>query len=347
MASLPIFRVPSYQNKLVESYQDKVNTMGDTRQGPIEFNITGNNDLIDLTSMALHVSAKITKADGSAYAADSSTAKVEVAFINNVLHSLFSDIIVSINDTIVEGGELQYNIKSMINTLFTYSTQTMEKHLFASGFVKDQAGKMDDVANTGYVARKGWTSGGASKDFYGKLFVDMFQQHRYLISNVNMRIKLIKAAYNFTLSCNMTGEKPKLVIESAKLYFKRVKPHPSILQNIEANLSRGGMVHYPINRIDIVSIPVAANTLDIFKEQLFYGRVPKMIVMAMADNEAMSGVYNKNPFNFKHNDVKHLDLRISGTSKPLLPLMPPNFKGKSCLREYMSLLETMSILGKD
>src|SRR5438552_17713704 len=119
MSNLPIFGVPRYQEELVESYQDGVNTMGDTRQGPIEFNITGNNDLIDLSYIALHVTAKITKADGTAYAADASAAKTEVAFINNVLHSLFSDIIVSINDTIVEGGELQYNIKSMINTLFT------------------------------------------------------------------------------------------------------------------------------------------------------------------------------------------------------------------------------------
>src|SRR5438552_8237842 len=234
----------------------------------------------------------------------------------------------------------------MISTLFTYSSQTMEKHLFASGFVKDHSGKMDDVANTGYVARKAWSAAGATKDFYGKLFVDMFQQPRYLISNINMRIKLIKAAYSFAISCSQASEKPKFVIESAKLYFKRIRPHPSILQNIETNLSRGGTVHYSINRIDIVSISVAANTLDISKEQLFYGRVPKMIVMAMVDNESMSGVYNKNPFNFKHNDVKHLDLKISGTSKPLLPLTP-NFKGKSCLREYMSLLETMSILGRD
>src|SRR5438552_7360387 len=219
MSSLPIFGVQRYQDKFVESYQDEVNTMGDTKQGPIEFSITGNNDLIDLSSITLHVSAKITKADGSPYAAETTSAKVEVAFINNVLHSLFSDIIVSINNTIVEGRELQYNIKSMINTLFTYSTQTMEKHLFASGFVKDVAGKMDDVANTGYIARKAWSAAGAIKDFYGKLFVDFFQQNRYLISNINMRMKLIKAAYAFAISCSISGERPKFVIESAKLYF--------------------------------------------------------------------------------------------------------------------------------
>src|SRR5438552_10466508 len=133
MSNLPIFGVPAYQNELVESYQDEVYTIGDTTHGPIEFNITGNNDLIDLSSIALHVLAKITKADGKTYAADAADAKIEVAFINNVLHSLFSDIIVSLNNTILEGGQLQYSLKSMINTLFTYSTETTVKQLFALG----------------------------------------------------------------------------------------------------------------------------------------------------------------------------------------------------------------------
>ena len=78
----------------------------------------------------------------SAYPAETKDAKQEVAFINNVLHALFSDIILSINDTIVEGGELQYNVKSIINTLFSYSNETMEKQLFASGFAKESRVKL-------------------------------------------------------------------------------------------------------------------------------------------------------------------------------------------------------------
>src|SRR5438552_5807120 len=133
MENLPIFEMPAYQNELVESYQDEVHTMGETTHGPIEFNITGNNDLIDLNSIALHLKAKITKADGTTYAADG---KIEVAFINNVLHSLFSDIIVSLNDTILEGGQVQYGLKSMISTIFSYSSETMQNQVFASGFSK-------------------------------------------------------------------------------------------------------------------------------------------------------------------------------------------------------------------
>ena len=50
--------------------------------------------------------------------------------------------------------------------------------------------------------------------------------------------------------------------------------------------------------------------LKVSKEQLFYGKLPKIIVMSMADSEAMSGVYAKSPFNFKPYNIKQLDLRI-------------------------------------
>ncbi|HYT44934.1 MAG TPA: hypothetical protein VEP90_21585 [Methylomirabilota bacterium] len=190
----------------------------------------------------MHISVKITKSDGLAFAD-----KAEVAFKNNVLHSLFSDVIVTINDTIVEGGEMQYPMKSMISTLFTYGTDTMEKQLWASGFVKDDAGKIDDVANKGYVARKAWTNAGSSKEFYGKLFVDLFQQHKYMIGNVNMRIKLVKATFAEALWTNISGEKAKFSIDSAKLYLRKIRPHPQVVMGVEASLAKGAMVYYQIN----------------------------------------------------------------------------------------------------
>jgi len=222
----------------------------------------------------------------------------------------------------------------------------MKKQLGASGFAMDEAGKADDVSNKGYIERRGWTIAGASKTFYSKLFVDLFQQPKYMIGNVSMRIKLVKANYEAALWTNITGEKPKFAIESAKLYLRKIRPHPKILMDVESNLARGGMVHYPINRTEIVTIYAPVNILELSKEQLFYGRIPKIIVMAMVDSEAISGMYNKNPYNFKSSNVKYIDLRIDGVSKPILPLTP-NFKTKMCTREYMNLLEAMGILGKD
>ena len=98
MSNLPIFASPAFQEDLVDSYQVDINPLADISMNPIEFNISGNGDFIDLNSITLSVKAKITKADGLAYAKDA-----EVAFINNALHSMFSDIIVTLGETIVEG----------------------------------------------------------------------------------------------------------------------------------------------------------------------------------------------------------------------------------------------------
>ena len=120
-----------YQQELEGSYQVDVSPMGDIAQGPIEFNIIGNDDFIDLNAITLHTKVKIVKQDGSVYLKDA-----EVALINNAFHSLFSDIIVTINETIVEGGEQIYYLKALISTLFSFTEGTMEKQLFSTGFVK-------------------------------------------------------------------------------------------------------------------------------------------------------------------------------------------------------------------
>ena len=340
MSQLPSFEGSTYDEELQSNYQVKVHPMGKIGHRPIEFLIVGNNDLIDLSSITLHASAKITKADGNAYEKDA-----EVAFVNNALHSMFSDVIVTMNETIVEGDGQQYSHKSMINTLFAYTNETMEKQLFTSGFAKDDLSKADDVTNKGYITRKAWTNEGAIKEFYGKFNVDLFRQPRSLIPNMNFRIKLIKNASKFALFTK-TDDKPKFTIETAVLYMKKIRPHPQILNAIVSNLARGGIVQYPINRIELVSIPLSPGKTELSRDQLFYGKVSKILLMSMIDNKAYNGDYKLNPYHYKHNTIESVDLRLDGESKPILPLTP-NFKEKRCIREYTSLLETMSIFGND
>src|SRR5277367_4808732 len=131
MSNLPIFGSPMYQDDLDCNYQVDINPLVEIGYGPIEFNVVGNDDFIDLSATTLHVTGKIIKADGTAHAD-----KAAVAFINNTLHSLFSDVVVTINDSIVEGGEQIYALKSMIGTIFSYSSDTMDKQFLFFRFCK-------------------------------------------------------------------------------------------------------------------------------------------------------------------------------------------------------------------
>ena len=155
--SLPIFSPLQVNEELLESYHLEYLPIIELDKGPIEFLITGNEYFINFSATTLYLQANITKADGSAYPAETSSAKQEVAFKNNTLHTLFSDVLVKFNETLVEGGEAFYPLKSYINTLFSFSDTTMDRQLFSSGFVKDDASAMDAITNKGYITRKAWS----------------------------------------------------------------------------------------------------------------------------------------------------------------------------------------------
>ena len=140
------------------------------------------------------------------------------------------------------------------------------------------------------------------------------------MGNVNMKIKLVKAANSFVIWTYDAIEKPKFIIEKATLYLRKVRPNPQIANHVYENISKGAVVYYPINRTELTMLSISAGTLDFCKDQLFYGKMPKLLVMSMVDNVALNGVYGKNPFNFKHFGIKSIDLRVNGVSKPILPL---------------------------
>ena len=74
--------------------------------GPIEFMLPGTGDAyLDLANTYLLIRAKVVRGDGTDLAADT-----QVAPVNNWLHSLFSQVDVYINDTLVTPSSNTYPI---------------------------------------------------------------------------------------------------------------------------------------------------------------------------------------------------------------------------------------------
>src|SRR5271156_383692 len=102
-----------------------------------------------------------------------------------------------------------------------------------------------------------------------------------MMPHVNTQIKLIKANPEQVIWTNVAGEKPKFSITEAKLYVKKIKSHPLVSDQLASIVSRGGLLHYPIYRVDVSGVTVAIGLREWTKDQLFYSRVPKILVMAM------------------------------------------------------------------
>ena len=170
-------------------------------------------------------------------------------------------------------------------------------------------------------------------EMIGPLRIDMFEQERYLPSGVSIRLRFHRQKNLYTLM----SEDPdyKIDIMDAFLLMRKVRPSPGVqLGHHDALLKMAAK--FPITRKECKVVSVAAGLRDVKKDNLFLGQLPKRVVVAMVDSDAFAGVQNKNPYNFKHNNVSHIQLYTDGEpvrSRPLRPVIGS--------RNYLHCYETL------
>lgn len=117
--------------------------------------------------------------------------------------------------------------------------------------------------------------------------------------------------------------------------MKKVSVSPIVrLGHAQALLST--TAKYPIDRVNLKNFSIPAGSRVCNQENLFLGTLPKSVVLAMVDNDAFTGSYNKNPFAFKHYDLEFLALYVDGHQYPSKPLQPEYGSG-SAVREFYQL----------
>ena len=101
----------------------------------IEFDISGTgDDYIDLANTILHVKAKITQNDGTKLPADAATGPV-----NLFLHSLFSQVDISLSGTLITASINTYPYRAMLETLLSYGQDAKTSQLTSALYYKDTA----------------------------------------------------------------------------------------------------------------------------------------------------------------------------------------------------------------
>ena len=116
-SELDLFTVPPAQTSVEHGCTmdyHPVSTLTDN--GPIEFNIPGSSeDYTDLTNTFLHLGMKITAADGANILDDAA-----IGPVNLLMHSLFSQVDVALNDKLVLSSTNTYAYRAYLETLLNY-----------------------------------------------------------------------------------------------------------------------------------------------------------------------------------------------------------------------------------
>lgn len=313
-SELDLFALPSTQTSIESGQWVTYNPIASlTDDGPIEFLIPGSgDDYIDLSHTLLLVKVRITNEDGTAV-----PETTKVSPVNNWLHSLFSQLDIYLNQKLVSPPNNTYAYRAYIETLLNYGGDAKETHLQCGYWYKDTHHRMDacDDTNEGFKTRAQLTSGGGEIEMIGHLHGDIFNQEKFLINGVEMRVKLVRTKEAFNLMTSATDTKFKVKFNSASLLVRKIRINPSILlahQKVLATTT----AKYPISRaeVKVITIPtgVQGKTLD----NVFLGQIPKRCIIGFVNNSAFNGALNKNPFNFEHHNINLFSIYVDGQQIP-------------------------------
>ena len=344
-SGLDLFSVPPTQTAVEEGQFIEIHPLAALAHGaPIEFAITGGTEeYIDLSNTYLHVMAKVTRADGSNLAPNA-----EVGPVNLFLHSLFSQVDVSLNDTVITPSENTYPYKAYIETVLNRGIEAKKGHLTAACYYKDTAGKMDETQatdNEGLQKRVALAAGSDELDMMGRIHADIFSQERYLLNGVDVKIKLSPSKDSFNLIAHDAAAGYKTVITQASLLVRKAKLNAAVSLAHEKTLEKTN-AKYPLKRGVIKTFAIARGMVSHTQDNMFLSQTPNRLVVGLVDSAAFNGAYATNPYNFKHAGLTHLSLSVDGRSVTGKPLSLDFGKNKF-MRAYFESKLALGLVNRD
>ncbi len=338
-SELDLFSVAPTQTSIESGSWVEYNPISSITDGaPIEFVVGGSGqDYIDLANTQIYVRAQILRGNNAVI-----DDTLHVGPVNLLLHSLFSEVDMKLNDTLVSSTNNTYAYRAYLESLLSLGPATKESQLTASLYYKDKSSAMEDAnpnadaaPNTGIKQRHAFFKDGGVVDMVGWLHSDLFFQDKYLPSDVGLRVRFVRNKNAFCLMSDAINATFKIKIVDCKLFMRKVKLSPSVFVAHAKGLETGN-AKYKIRRIVCKTFTAPAGNLDCSQENLFSGQLPSRLVIGCVDNDAFNGSYAKNPYNFKHYSLTQLKLYLDGQQQQIKPV-ETNFAANQYIGAYMNL----------
>jgi hypothetical protein len=268
-------------------------------QGSYEFAVSGAyDDYIDLANTYLFVEAQIVDDDDTALDGGE-----DVGPVNLWIHSLFSDVSVSLNEKLVSPPTSLYSYRAYIETLLSYGPAAKESQLTGAMWYKDTPGHQDKTTadSKGFMSQKALTAQSQSVQMLGKLHLDLFCQEKYLLNHVNLKIKLRRSRDVFALMAD--ADNYEIKIKDLALFVRNVQLSPAVR-----------MGHVKALEVKVDTVP--RGNMNYVQDNMFLGQLSKRLVIGCVDSDALNGAITKNPFDFKHYNINCVALNVDGRQIP-------------------------------
>lgn len=275
---------------------------------------------IDLAETKLYIRFKIVNSKNedltydAAHPNDPEKSDI-VSPINNILGSLFSNIDLYLNGVLISNPSINsYAYIDYMKKLLNTSITTKKHTLSASGFYLDNNEPYKN--NKSWQTRRGLVKNNSIIEIMGHLSIDFFNQNKYLLNNVEIRLNFNKTANNFFLqTANTSDELFKTKIVDTKLYIKYIEPTDNLL-NAHQKMIQNKPAIYPFQRNLLKTYQISAQDQFITLDNLFLSRIPEKIIIAQVATANFIGSQKTNPYNFKPFNIQSLNLYVDNERLP-------------------------------
>ena len=314
-SQLDLFTVPGTQTSQEKNTYVPHYPISDAANVALEFDVKPSSMYTDLADTRLYLRCKVLK-DNATLVPDGA----DVSVSNMIFHSLMQRIDVYVGDKLITQSNAFYPWKAGIETLLNFGTEAKKTHLAMIGYDEDGKQNKELVKNSHEF------------ELWGPLHVDLFNQPKYLISNVPMRVKINRSEPAFYM-VNKTGAMFGVIITEAVLWVRRVDVAAGVELAHAKMLMSGKNALYPIHRgeIEVVSVPQSQQTVT--KDNLFMSRLPKKLIVAMVPNDVFNGKTTEDPYKFKHYNLRSLEVSVDGENVGGTPLQL-DFANQQYMRAY-------------
>ena len=298
----------------------------------------------DLSSSYLIVEGQIVKADGDAIASTDI-----VAPANNVLHSLFSDVSVSICGSKITDTGKHYAYRAFIETLLSTSSDVQKTRTRTAGWELDVDNATVDSTiavaasgkdpNKAFLERRKLCTGGAMI-LAGRPHLDLFHQELDIPPGCAIQLRFTRNEDKFVLLAAETATY-KFKIHSFKLRVRTKKVDPALIVS-HRELLKAMNYRLRLNKVDVKPLSLASGQSSYSHTNIVPGKKPRRIIVGITTQARVNGAYNLNPYVFANHGLKQVYLSIGGKSVPTdLQLM--DFGKHSYRHEYLNLLAQLEL----
>ena len=299
-------------------------------KGNIRFHIPASNSYwMDLSHAHIDFEARIVHSDGKIPhattdpAAKPPTTKKTIAFINNGAHSVFSDVKMTINETIVAGGDGNYHLIAYMHNLLQYTHGVKSTVKITEGYhnpsMDNTSKEFDDWEHTTNQAISQAVNGGKWIKLTLPLrTVPILNQDKALPPGKSVNISLTRNDPKFAIWTKDKGEEYDFEIRNMYIRIPMIRPSPTIQAQIaEKSRNNKASFYYPNLRVFRYNIAKGTTQKDLFN--IFQGQPVKLGFFALMP----SSYYNdqsKRKFIFKKHGLSEIELRTEGRSVSGKPL---------------------------